>query len=99
MLEKKIEGAVKQYARTQGFLAYKWVSPAHIGVPDCILISPKGDVIFIEFKQKGKLPTPMQAREHQRMIANGAHVYVVDDVDTGRAIVNLYAERKTDHSK
>jgi hypothetical protein len=94
MLEKKIEGAVKQYARTQGFLAYKWTSPNHIGVPDCILISPHGQVLFIEFKQKGKLPTPMQAREHQRMIANGAHVFVIDDMETGKALVDTYAASK-----
>lgn len=51
MLEKTIEKAVKEYVRSKGLLAYKWVSPGHIGVPDDILISPTGKVVFIEFKK------------------------------------------------
>ena len=88
MLEKKIEAAVKQYARDKGWLAYKFTSTAHIGVPDGIFISPTGRVIFMEFKQTGKLPTPMQQREHDKLRRQGCEVYVVDSIDQGKELVD-----------
>ena len=33
MLERDIEKRVKEYARSKGWLAYKFTSPGHIGVP------------------------------------------------------------------
>ena len=88
MLEKKIEAAVKQYARDKGWLAYKFTSTAHIGVPDGIFISPKGEVSFFEFKQTGKKPTPMQLREHTKLRDKGCRVFVVDSVEQGKEIID-----------
>lgn len=91
MLEKEIEKRVKDYARTKRFLAYKFVSPGHSFVPDGLFITPKGVVFFIEFKRKGGVATSGQVREHQRMIAHGVSVYVIDSVDTGRVVVDAYS--------
>ena len=90
MLEKKIESAVKQYARDKGWLAYKFTSTAHIGIPDGIFISPTGRVIFMEFKQTGKLPTPMQRREIDRLNQHGVYALVVDSVEQGKGIIDAY---------
>lgn len=88
MLEKEIENKVKLYAYSKNWLMYKWTSPSRIGVPDDILISPQGKVIFMEFKQLGKKPTVMQEREHNRIRNNNAEVYVVDSVELGRGIID-----------
>ena len=87
MLERQIEKKVKDYARSKGWLAYKFVSPGHAFVPDDILISPTGRVIFVEFKQEGKKPTPGQAREHTRLRAQGCEVYVIDSVGMGKMLI------------
>jgi hypothetical protein len=91
MLEKKIEQTVKDYARSKGFLAYKWVSPNHVGVPDAIFIAPNGKVFFVEFKREGAKATAMQLREHERMRANNAEVYLIDSIESGKQLIDFYA--------
>ena len=60
------------------------------GVPDCIFISPKGEIIFIEFKATKGKPTPNQLRVHKKLAANNVHVYIVDSVEDGKFIIDLY---------
>lgn len=88
MLEKEIETKVKEYARSKGWLAYKFTSPGHAFVPDGLFISPTGKVLFMEFKQTGKKPTPGQEREMQRIIGHYINCYVVDSVELGKAIID-----------
>jgi hypothetical protein len=90
MLERDIEKKVKDYARSKGWLAYKFTSPGHAFVPDGILISPRGEVIFIEFKQLGKKATAGQLREHERMMLHGAAVFIVDNVEYGKELIDAY---------
>ena len=90
MLEKKIEVIVKEYARSQGWLAYKFTSPGHIGVPDGLFISPGGFVIMMEFKQTGKKPTAMQQREIDRINQHNVLAMVIDSVEAGKEMVDAY---------
>ena len=90
MLERDIEKRVKEYARSKGWLAYKFTSPGHIGVPDGLFISPLGFVIFMEFKQTGKKPTAMQQREIDRINQHGVLALVVDSVEQGKTIIDQY---------
>lgn len=90
MLEKKIEVAVKDYARSKGWLAYKFTSPGHIGVPDGLFISPKGFVLFMEFKQTGKQATAMQLREITRINEHKVIALVVDSIEQGKGLVDAY---------
>ena len=91
MLERDIEKAIKEYARSRGFLAYKFTSPGHIGVPDGLFISPTGFVIFVEFKQTGKKPTAMQQRAIDRINQHGVLALVVDSVEQGRGLIDDYS--------
>jgi len=97
MLERDIEKAVKEYARSKNWIARKWVSPGHAFVPDCILLNyipPEHRAIvrkyvkFAEFKQTGKKPTPGQEREHHKLRSHGYDVWVVDSTELGRAVVD-----------
>jgi hypothetical protein len=88
-LEKEIEAAVKDYARSKGILCYKFSSPSHASVPDDLFLY-EGRAFFIEFKRKGKLPTPAQLREHTRIRQQGVLVWVVDSEDAGRRVINAF---------
>ena len=91
MLEKIIEGKVNAYAQSRGFLVYKFTSPARRAVPDRIYISPKGVVIFVEFKREGLKPSPAQEREHTRLRMQNVEVFVIDNVEDGKEMVDAFA--------
>lgn len=93
MLEKTIEVAVKEYARSLGCLAYKFTSPGHSFVPDGLFIAPIGLMWFCEFKREGAKPTPGQLREHERLREHGVAVFVVDSVALGKRMVDSMVER------
>jgi hypothetical protein len=71
-------------------LVYKFTSPQRRGVPDRLLIPPGGCGFFIEFKRPGKTATPEQAREIGKLQSKGQHVYVVDNVEEGRRIIDKH---------
>jgi hypothetical protein len=89
MLEKQIEKRVCDHAKELGYLVYKFTSPQRMAVPDRMFINPHGMVFFIEFKRSGESPTPAQAREHERLQAQGVNVFVIDDVVKGKLVIDL----------
>jgi len=93
MLEKQIETVVCDYAKTKNVLAYKFTSPARAAVPDRLFINSIGVVWFCEFKRQGSKPTAAQDREHHRLHGHKVSVFVIDNVDDGKAMVD-YMVRK-----
>ena len=87
-LEKQIERNVCDYAHEAGLLVYKFTSPARAAVPDRMFVTPKGTVFFCEFKREGQKPTPAQEREHARLRGHNISVFVIDDVEQGKAVVD-----------
>ena len=45
-------------------------------------------MFFIEFKRKGKAPTDAQYREIRRIASFGVRVFIVDNIDKGRSIID-----------
>ena len=90
MLEKQIEKRVCDHARQKNVLVYKFSSPGHAAVPDRMFILPTGGMFFIEFKRSGEHPTIPQEREHNKLRGHGVTVYVVDDVQYGKAIIDCH---------
>lgn len=88
LLEKDIEKAVCEYARSKGVLAEKFTSPGKRSVPDRIFSFPGGKVVFIEFKAPGKKATDLQERDHAKRRALGFVVMLVDNVELGKKIVD-----------
>lgn len=88
MLEKHIERQVCEYARHVGMLVYKFTSPQRRSVPDRIVVTNKGVVFFIEFKAPGKGLTDGQAREIARLRGNNVRVFVCDNVEYGKEIID-----------
>ena len=60
MLERDIERYLATRIAALGGKAYKWVSPAHIGVADRIVVLPGGVVWFVEVKTIGGRLSPLQ---------------------------------------
>lgn len=93
-LEKDIERAVCDYAKKQfKMLCYKFTSPACRSVPDRMFITKTGVVFFIEFKRLGQKPTAAQEVEIAKIRVRGVLVFVVDNVDMGKQVVNQMSER------
>lgn len=89
MLEKQIEGAVCDYAKAKGILAYKFTSPARAAVPDRLFITPRGTFWFCEFKRTGAKATEAQQREHDKLRMHNVNVFVIDSVQEGKYMVDL----------
>lgn len=88
MLEREIEKKVCDYAREKGFEVYKFTSPSRVGVPDRMFIGFPQRVFWIEFKREGGEPTPVQIREMQKIAGRGFSVYLVDNVEDGKKIID-----------
>lgn len=93
MLEKQIEAKVCDYAKEKNILVYKFTSPSRAAVPDRLFIRPDGKMWFCEFKRTGKLPTPAQLREHHRLQQHKVSVFVVDNVEAGKQMIDLMVNK------
>jgi hypothetical protein len=80
-LEKQIEAKVRLWCKANGYLFYKFTSPAKRNVPDRLCIAPNGTVGFLELKRKGNKPTPGQAREMFTLMEQGCNVTWTDNYE------------------
>jgi hypothetical protein len=94
-MESDIEGAFADYAETKGCMAYKFVSPNRVGVPDRMVSCPDDLIFFIEFKSPGEPLKPWQDREITRMRERGHSVYVCDNLSTAKKILNYELRTRT----
>lgn len=77
MTEKQIELKLVEGVKALGGIAYKFVSPGNVGVPDRLVILPGGSVIFVELKtETGRLGV-MQRCQIARLRDHGAEVHVI----------------------
>lgn len=95
-LEKVIEGKVVEHAKKLGCYVRKFTSPAHRSVPDRMFISPNGVVWFIEFKRLGQKPTAGQEVEIEKIRKTGVKVFVCDNVDDGKRVVDAMVKVQRD---
>ena len=89
MLEKQIEAKVCEYAKTKNVLVYKFTSPARAAVPDRMFVRPDGRIWFVEFKREGAKPTEAQKREHHRLRQHKVNVFVIDNVEEGKTMIDF----------
>lgn len=101
-LEKEIERKVCEYAKAKGFYVRKFVSPAHRSVPDRYFIAPGSPgstpdeltttlymrLFKVEFKRQGEEPTDAQKREHRELRSYGVRVFVIDNANDGKALID-----------
>ncbi len=78
MLESKIENRLKRKVEKIGGLALKFTSPGMAGVPDRLVLLPKGRIAFVELKAPGKKLRPLQLKRKEQLEVLGFKVYVID---------------------
>ena len=79
MTEKQIEQKLVKAVKAKGGLAPKFVSPGFDGVPDRIVLLPRGRIAFIELKAKGRKMRPLQVRRKRQLKSLGFSVYCIDN--------------------
>lgn len=89
-LESKIEKKVCEYAEARGIMQRKFVTPARRSAPDRIFFPGNGLCFFIEFKRRGERPTSNQEREHLKLRNLGYLVEVVDNIEQGKKVIDLW---------
>ena len=77
MLERELEKIFTKEIKRAGGKAYKFTSPGNSGVPDRIVILPKGKVIFVEMKTSTGHTTPNQDAQISKLRDLGCHVDIV----------------------
>ncbi|MEB1809043.1 MAG: VRR-NUC domain-containing protein [Bacillaceae bacterium] len=78
MRERDIENYLREQVKKIGGRAYKFESPGNAGVPDRLILLPRGRVEFVELKAPGKKPTALQIAQHRKFEKLGQNVLVID---------------------
>ena len=79
MREVEIENYLRGQVRKSGGKAYKFTSPGNNGVPDRIVIFPKGRIYFVELKAPGKKLSRIQNVKITELRKLGCSVHVIDN--------------------
>lgn len=95
MREKVIEQKLTKAVRQNGGVCWKFTSPGTTGVPDRIVLMPKGQIAFVEIKVPGEKPRPLQLSRHRLLRKLGFKVYVLDNIDD---ITKILSEVMTDET-
>lgn len=96
--EAVVQKKVVSYARSLGFGAEKFSSPAKRSVPDYLFTAGIFH-FFIEFKAPGKEATEAQAKDHNKRRDRGELVFVCDDIEEGKLLVRKMRRYYSDNFK
>ena len=88
MNEKKIEKKLRIEIGKLGGLAIKLQSQYYTGLPDRMILMPKGKISFAEIKTTGKKATARQAVVHAELRDLGFKVDVIDDEEGLQKFLN-----------
>jgi hypothetical protein len=81
MREREIEEKLKKAVENEGGICWKFVSPGVSGVPDRLIMMPKGRFAFVELKAPGKEMRPLQVKRKRQLESLGFRVYCVDRIE------------------
>ena len=85
--EARIEKRLVEMVKEKGGLCYKWVSPDNPGVPDRIVITPSGRVIFVELKQETGRLQNVQKWQHSQLQKVNAEVRTLKGLEACKQFV------------
>jgi hypothetical protein len=82
-LEKDIETKLRKMVERHGGLCLKWVCPGWSGVPDRLILLPRGRILFVELKRpKGGKREELQKWWARRLTRLGfLHFWVLNSKD------------------
>ena len=88
MREKTIEAKLVKAVKAKGGLALKFICPGLNGVPDRLVLLPKGKIAFIELKAPGETMRPLQVKRKRQLELLGFLVYCIDSAEKIGVIIN-----------
>lgn len=88
-LEKEIERKCRRIAEQNGCELLKIISPNRTGIPDRLFVGFKGKLIWMEFKQLKKGPSPQQKRTLKHLREMGHEAYVMKSVELFLQVTEL----------
>lgn len=88
MLESKIEKRLKRKVEDIGGLCLKFTSPGMAGVPDRLVLLPKGKIYFVELKVPGQKLRPLQIKRKEQLENLGFKVYVIDSYERLKEVLD-----------
>ena len=94
MLEKNIQKNIVAFCKEHSIIAVKVDSTSTRGWPDLTVITPDGEVHFVEIKTSTGVRSPLQVHIHKRLREQNANVTTVRSLEDFIS----YLKRKTDHS-
>lgn len=81
MKEKIIEKELVAKVKAMGGIAPKFTSPGFDGMPDRLVLLPRGKMAFVELKAPGRKPRALQMARHRLLRQLGFKVYVIDEIN------------------
>lgn len=79
--EKTLEARLRREVEKLGGKALKLSAQMHRGLPDRLILMPRGRAYFAEIKTTGKKPTRLQEKCHRELRDLGFDVFVIDSTD------------------
>ena len=79
-MERNIQKAIIKKAKKYGWYSVKIIQCNKPGFPDLQLMRD-GISVFIEVKDTGKKPSPLQLYLHEELRSLGFKVYVIDNIN------------------
>lgn len=81
-MERDIEIYLGKRVRSIGGLSVKFFPMGNDGFPDRIVLLPGGRLHFVELKDTGKKPRPLQIKVHRTLRELGFSVAVIDSKES-----------------
>jgi hypothetical protein len=88
--ESEIERFFVKECKKKGWLCLKFVSPSMAGLPDRIILAPKGRVFFAELKAPGKKPRRLQESVHKILFRFGFYICVIDSKEQASSYIAAF---------
>lgn len=88
MLEKEIERKFKKALEAKGCLVYKFASPNCRGVPDRIVITTTGKILFVELKTEKGVLSKLQKVQIKNLLAYRQQTFVLYGLPEVEEFVN-----------
>ena len=88
MKESAIEESFREQVKKKNCLCFKFISPGNSGVPDRIVVTPEGKVIFVELKARGGMVGRVQQYQINRLLDRNCDVRILRGMDD----VNRFVE-------
>lgn len=87
MNEKTIEQKLVKEVKALNGLCLKLSCPGFAGMPDRLILLPKGKIGFVEVKRKGEKARPLQISRHKILNKLGFKVFILDSKDQINKII------------